>query len=211
MRELLVAILAAGASRRLGQPKQLVKIDGEPLLRRQCRIALETNIGSIAVICGCHADLCIAEISDFPVSIRRNERWEEGISSSIREAARAAIEHQADALLILHVDQYRIAPEDLRTLHAAWLAATNSNIAFRSCNHAYAGPPVIFPAMLFQELLELRGDQGARSVLANLDDQALIEVAMPRAVYDLDLPADLVGATASDRGESAARDGSASM
>ena len=50
---LVLAILAAGASRRLGQPKQLVSLEGELLLRRQCRIALEAQIGRVAVILGC--------------------------------------------------------------------------------------------------------------------------------------------------------------
>src|SRR5689334_4089900 len=61
-----VAILASGASRRLGQPKQLVSLEGEPLLRRQCRIAVEARIGPVAVILGCHANECDQLIEGLP-------------------------------------------------------------------------------------------------------------------------------------------------
>ncbi|HKD35269.1 MAG TPA: NTP transferase domain-containing protein, partial [Pirellulales bacterium] len=88
---LLVAILAAGASRRLGQPKQLIELRGEPLLRRQCRMTIEADIGPVAVVLGSHANGCAATIADLPVARHINENWQEGLGASIREAARAAI------------------------------------------------------------------------------------------------------------------------
>src|SRR3954469_1035503 len=93
--DLLLAILAAGASRRLGQAKQLVMIENEPLLRRQCRIALESQIGDVVAILGCHADPCRRTIADLSLSIRINEEWSEGLASSIRHATRAAMEIDA--------------------------------------------------------------------------------------------------------------------
>ncbi|MCI0366462.1 MAG: nucleotidyltransferase family protein [Phycisphaerales bacterium] len=197
--ELLIAILAAGASQRLGQPKQLVDVNGEPLLRRQCRVAIEARVAPVAAICGCQADTCIAQIADLPVTIRRNEQWREGIASSIREAVGAAIEIHAGALLILHGDQYRVTAEDLRGLHAAWIAS-DSSMACRSRHADYTGPPVILPAALFGKLLKLRGDEGARPVLSGLDAASLIEVTMPNAVHDLDLPAQLYRPSVKNRG-----------
>jgi molybdenum cofactor cytidylyltransferase len=188
--DVLIAILAAGASRRLGRPKQLVEIDGESLLRRQCRVAIDSRIAPVVVICGCHADLCMAEVSDLSVAIRRNEHWEEGIASSIREATLAAMENDAAGLLILHGDQYRIAAQDLRNLYAAFAAAGSSK-AHRARHGDYAGPPVILPASLFGELMQLRGDEGARPVLSMLDPDSLRDVEMPNAIHDLDLPAQL--------------------
>jgi CTP:molybdopterin cytidylyltransferase MocA len=190
--ELLIAILAAGASRRLGRPKQLVDVDGELLLRRQCRVAIESCLGPVAVICGCQAEACTAPIIDLPVAVQRNERWREGVASSIRQATRAASENNAIALLILHGDQYRVTAEDLRTLHAAWRgAASRASTVCRARHADYAGPPVIWPAALFGELMRLQGDEGARSVLSTLDADSLIDVAMPNSMYDLDLPAQL--------------------
>jgi CTP:molybdopterin cytidylyltransferase MocA len=194
---LVIAIPAAGASRRLGRPKQLVDIGGEPLIRRQCRVAVESGVGPVIVICGCSAESCAAEISDLSVIVVRNELWREGMASSIREAARAATSEGAAALLILHSDQYRITADDLRTLHAAW-AAAGPSVACRSKCVGYSGPPVIVPARLFGTLLGLSGDQGARQVLSGLEPSSLREVDVPNAAHDLDVPAHLLEASCGD-------------
>ena len=198
--ELLIAIVAAGESRRLGQPKQLVNVEGESLIRRQCRVAIESCIGPVTVICGCQAEACSAQIMNLPVAVRHNEQWREGIASSIREATRAAIEKHSVALLILHADQYRVTCKDLRTLHAAWMTSAIST-ACRSRHADYAGPPVIFSVALFSQLMQLRGDEGARSILSTLDPDLLIDVSMPNAICDLDLPSQL-----SDISQESARD-----
>ena len=188
--DLLIAILAAGASRRLGQPKQLVMIDGETLLRRQCRMALEAQVGEVVVILGCHADRCSAAIADLPLSTRLNEDWSEGLASSIRIATRAAIEANAAGLLILHGDQYRLTSQDLQKLHAAW-SLSKSLSACRSRHEDYAGPPVILPASCFNDALNLQGDEGARRLLKAFAPDSLIDVAISSAIYDLDFAAQL--------------------
>jgi molybdenum cofactor cytidylyltransferase len=187
---LLVAILAAGASRRLGQPKQLVAIDGEPMLRRQCRTALEAKIGPVAVILGCRAAECAATIADLPVERHVNERWVDGLGTSIRSAANVAVTAGAAGLLLLHADQYRVTPADLHALNAAWLKIDGLSACISVSGDA-SGPPVIFPQSCFGRLLTLDGDQGARSVLAELPDSAVKRVPMPNAFIDLDRPADL--------------------
>src|SRR5690349_12404524 len=113
---LLIAILAAGASRRLGRAKQLVHLEGEPLIHRQCRIAVESKCGEVVVILGASADECAHAVADLPVTTRFNREWEEGMAASIREATRAAIEASADGLMIVQVDQYAVTPADLAQL-----------------------------------------------------------------------------------------------
>jgi molybdenum cofactor cytidylyltransferase len=89
--DLLVVILAAGASRRLGSAKQLVRIGGEPLLRRQCRCALRARVGEVLVILGCDAEQHSRVIADMPVEVRVNDEWQEGIAATLRVAIGAAI------------------------------------------------------------------------------------------------------------------------
>jgi CTP:molybdopterin cytidylyltransferase MocA len=187
---LLVAILAAGASRRLGQPKQLVEIDGEPILRRQCRMALEARLGTVAVILGCGAAECAATIADLPVETHINDQWADGLGSSIRSAGKVAIAAGANGLLLLHADQYRVTPADLRALLAAWLESDCLS-ACVSIWGSESGPPVIFPQSCFHDLLSLDGDVGARRVLTKLPPAAVQRVTMPNAFFDLDQPADL--------------------
>jgi CTP:molybdopterin cytidylyltransferase MocA len=187
--QVLVTILAAGASRRLRQPKQLVTIGGESLLRRQCRVALESQTGSVAVVLGCHASECGAVISDLPVARHLNENWEEGLSSSIRQAAKVAIAAHVGGLLLLHVDQFRLTPADLKSLYAAWTESPRC-----ACVAIYGddfGPPVIFPRHCFAKLLQLKGDVGARRVLTSLPARDLRLVTLCNAKDDLDEPSQL--------------------
>src|SRR5258706_1307504 len=160
--DLLVVILAAGASRRLGSAKQLVSIGGEPLLRRQCRCALRARVGRVLVILGCDADRHRRVIADLPVEVRVNDEWQEGIAATLRHAVGAAMVRGA-ASLVLPCDQYRITPNDLRTLHDTWRQTPSAACVSRW--HDYAGPPAILPIECYDEVLGLRGDTGASVLL----------------------------------------------
>ncbi len=180
---IVVAVLAAGASRRLRRPKQLVPIGGEPLLRRQCRCALAAGVGEVVAVLGCNADQHIRVISDLPVAVRVNGRWAEGLASSLRCAVRVATLRDA-ALLVLPCDQYRIVPMDIRALYDTWRRTPERACVSR--HGQYVGPPVIIPVPYHQHILGLHGDVGARSVLYRPDRLLPIELTNPRATFDLD-------------------------
>jgi len=187
--DLVVAVLAAGASRRLGRAKQLVPIGGEPLLRRQCRCALDARIGAVVAILGCddaqHRELIV----DLPVEVRVNNEWQEGLAATLRCAVRAAKVRQA-ALLVLPCDQYRIIPYDLRTLYDHW--RWTPSIACVSRWGRYAGPPAILPIHHHDDdVLRLRGDIGARSLLYDRHRPSPDEILNPRAAFDLDSPEEM--------------------
>jgi len=191
--DLIVAVLAAGASRRLGCAKQLVPIGGEPLLRRQCRCALAARIGEVVAILGCddaqHRDVIV----DLPVEVRVNNEWREGLAATLRCAVRAAKERRA-ALLVLPCDQYRIIPDDLRTLYEHWRWAPS--MACVSRWGRYAGPPAILPFDYYDDVLRLRGDVGARSLLHDIRRPRPEEIPNPRATFDLDVPEEMTIAEA---------------
>jgi CTP:molybdopterin cytidylyltransferase MocA len=186
--DLVVAVLAAGASRRLGRAKQLVPIGGEPLLRRQCRCALSARVGDVVAILGFDDAQHREVIADLPVEVRINNQWQEGMAATLRTAVRAAKARDA-ALLVLPCDQYRVIPDDLRTLYDNW--RWTPGIACVSRWGRYAGPPAILPIGCHDEVLRLRGDIGARSVLYDRRRQRPDEIPNPRATFDLDSPEEM--------------------
>jgi CTP:molybdopterin cytidylyltransferase MocA len=191
--DLLVVILAAGASRRLGRSKQLVSIGGEVLLRRQCRCALDAGVGPVLVVLGHDADRHKRVVADLQLDVRVNDEWQEGIAATLRLAVGVAIARRA-ALLVFPCDQYRITPNDLRTLRDRWRLAPT--VACLSRCGEYAGPPAILPIAYHERALSLRGDTGARALLYGQGRLQPAEVVNPRAPYDLDSPQDLTVAQA---------------
>ena len=188
-RRLLVAVLAAGGSRRLGRPKQLISIDGEPLVRRQCGVALLADLGPVAVIVGSHGDDVAAVLKDLPIDICWNPDWEEGLAASLRCAVTAARVNHAAALLMLACDQYRITASDLRQLRDVWRDGGGVACVSRAGEHV--GPPAVLPPDCYDQLLDLHGDVGARPVLFDPRRLPPIEVENPRAIFDLDYPQDV--------------------
>jgi CTP:molybdopterin cytidylyltransferase MocA len=185
--ELLVAVLAAGASRRLGRPKQLVELNGEPLVRRLCQTAIEAGIGPVAVVLGCRREQIAPVVADLPLQVLVNDAWDEGMASSVRTATLAALGLKVSALLLLHCDQYAVACDDLVQLRNAWRASPGSACLSRDGEHL--GPPAILPAALFDRLLTLVGDTGPRAILRG--ETRVVEVPIPSAARDVDRPSDL--------------------
>jgi CTP:molybdopterin cytidylyltransferase MocA len=154
-------VLAAGASRRLGRPKQEVIIGGETLLQRAVRLAREASLSPIIVVTRADTDYSKALRSGGPVLIGINLEADEGIASSIRCGISLASSHDVAGAVILSCDQPALRAEHLRGLIEDKGRITGS---------AYAGSigvPAYFPAATFPLLLQLRGDAGARRFLTN--------------------------------------------
>lgn len=181
------AVLAAGASSRLGAPKQLLKLNGETLVHRAARCALESGADRVIVIVGDAGDLVTRELEDLDVAVVRNELWHSGMSSSLRAAVRAA--SQFDALLVLLCDQPLVTGMDLRILLSAWKADGRS-IAAASYGQSL-GVPAVFDRSLFEELLALTGDRGAKAVIL-ADEDRVTAVTITAAATDIDSPEDAI-------------------
>jgi len=182
-----VVILAAGASSRLGQPKQLVEIDGQPLVRRQVEIALTIQPARVVVVTGGQASDVEQAIAGMGVDCCFNQHWEKGMGNSLAAGIRAMPERVRGAMLLL-VDQWRIQPGDLDDLVTTW--AKDPLAAVTACWGDTSGPPVIFPRSLFAPLSRLTGDRGARHLLKKFSG-GLVKVQMDHAQFDLDSPQQL--------------------
>jgi molybdenum cofactor cytidylyltransferase len=182
-----ILILAAGASTRLGQPKQLVRLGGRPALHRVIASATQVAGHDVTVVLGAHAKEMTYLLNRTSASWVINREWEQGLSSSLR-AGLAALPPACEATLILLGDQVGVTAEDLRRLVDAWKGSESSIAA--SVYDRHVGVPAIFPHAYFSEMAELRGDQGARAILERNRDR-LIRVKMPSAALDLDTPEQL--------------------
>lgn len=200
---LAVVILAAGQSSRLGHAKQLVKLDNQTLIERQCKLAkniaphvvcvLGANITEIApVITSSH------ELQD--IQLVENKQWHQGMSSSIAAGITALPSHIEAAMIVL-VDQWQLTTDDLDKLVNHWQKNKNTIVIASSelkllsesdsANAKYLGPPVIFPAKYFDELRSLTGESGAKPVIKK-HIQSLSKVEISRAQADLDTPEHLI-------------------
>jgi molybdenum cofactor cytidylyltransferase len=178
-------VLAAGASSRLGQPKQLIQVAGETLLERSIRIAREAGCAPVVVVLGAGSDEVSARCSLTDAIVVVNFDWEEGMASSIR-AGLAALESvitgqpgDCHGVLLMTCDQPAVTPGHLRALMASG-ALTASAYAGRR------GVPAYFPAANLSALQRLSGDSGARSLL-----RAASAIELPGGELDIDTPADL--------------------
>jgi len=183
MPELACVILAAGGSARLGQPKQLVKIDGETLLRRTARLAAEAVCDPIVVVLGSEAERMRAEVFEYDTVIVTNSDWSSGMGSSLRSGveAVAGLDPQPANVLLLVCDQLALSADVLRRLierHRPG-AITASRYGGRP------GVPAIFSAAFYPELMAVTGDRGARGILER-HASAVTCVDFPEGEADLD-------------------------
>jgi molybdenum cofactor cytidylyltransferase len=186
-----VIVLAAGSSSRLGQPKQLVKLGGRPVLHTVVSNAVAVAGNCVTVVLGAHAQELTRLLAHSPASVVVNRRWEEGLASSLRYGL-SSVPSTCTAALVMLGDQVAVTADDLKRLVNAWKG--HDTVIAASVYRGHVGVPAIFPQWCFSELRELRGDRGARTVLER-HAHRLAHVQMPNAAIDLDTPEDLAALT----------------
>lgn len=183
-------IIAAGASSRLGQPKQLVKWQGETLLQRAIRIARESGTAPVLVVLGAHREEIESRVDFCGTKIVVNRNWQEGMAGSIRFGIEGLKEKsfEAEGALLMICDQPAVTTDHLRQMLDAFHRNPTSAVA--SLYAGKRGIPAIFPSEAFPDLLALRGDMGARGLLLK-PDRKVIEIPLRNGDQDIDSPEDL--------------------
>ena len=182
-----VVIPAAGASQRLGQPKQLVQYKGKTLIQRAVETAASLAPVEVIVVTGANAEAVKDAVGKTYAQCVHNSNWGDGMGGSIAVGTQA-VHASSEGLMILLCDQWRIEPEDLQLLVSMW-QADPTRITCAETSGRYS-PPVIFPQVCFQELGALNGDQGAHSILKT-HGGLLNGVNIRHADVDLDTPSQL--------------------
>ena len=173
-------MLAAGASRRLPGPKQLLRYKGVMLIRRAAQTAVEAACGPVILVLGAGAEQIRAEVADLDVRIVENPHAAEGLSTSVRAGL--------DALCVAgDPDQPLVTAEILRNIVAAFAATRPPVVA---CEYAgTVGVPALFDRTLFGELRALEGDRGARPVLQRHASET-VRMPFEPGSLDIDTPED---------------------
>jgi molybdenum cofactor cytidylyltransferase len=184
-------VLAAGASSRLGRPKQLMLHEGVPLVVRAARTALATGADPVVVVLGANAEAVRATLSAIPVTSVGNPEWCHGIGTSVATGVRVIIScaPSVAGILVMLTDQPLVGDAALGRLMDAWSDSDRHSIAAA----AYAntiGVPAVFGRGHFDALCSLPPAAGAARLLRQANARVR-RVAMPEAALDIDTPDDL--------------------
>lgn len=185
-------VLAAGGSRRLGTPKQLLRRAGETLAHRAVRLASATQPQRLLMVIGAHADEVREAVADLRVEILVNNEWQEGLASSLRAAA-GALDESASAL-ILGCDQPALEQSHLQRLLSG--AAVSASGCAATLHGAAWGIPAMTSAAVLREAHGLHGDSGLRGALQRVPAESIYLLEAIELEFDLDTPADLEKAVA---------------
>lgn len=186
--EVGIIILAAGRSERLGHPKQLVKFNGQGLLTHTVKTALAIS-DRVAIVLGAFIAQIVAELDATKAVIVENQSWEEGMGSSIRIGLNTIqdIYPDCEAVIFLACDQPFVTEAHLQTLVTTAENSPKTIVASQYANTS--GIPVLFKKQHWPALLEIKGDKGAHSVLANHSED-IENVFFKNGEIDVDTPED---------------------
>jgi molybdenum cofactor cytidylyltransferase len=180
-------VLAAGLSRRMGEAKLLLPVDGRPIVRHAVEGVRAAGLDPVLVVTGPDPAAIESALAGLDARIVVNPAPETGQAGSVR-AGVAALPATVDTVLIALGDQPLLAPDIIPALLAAHRASGRPIVAPRYQDGP--GNPVLFDRAVFPELLALEGDRGARPVIVR--DPARVEwVTLDRPMPpDVDTPAD---------------------
>lgn len=182
-------ILAAGASVRMGKPKQLLEFNGETLLQRAIQTALDSECRPIVVVLGAQIGVLKNEIRDFDVQIVENSDWKKGMSSSIKKGLEKLLQinKQIGGVLIMVCDQPFVSAELINQIIETH-RKTNSLIVASEYNETL-GVPALFNSRMFPQLLDLESSGGAKKIIKQFQKETAV-VLFEKGEFDIDTPED---------------------
>jgi molybdenum cofactor cytidylyltransferase len=184
-----IVILAAGESKRLGNPKQLLSFGGNTLLARVAATASASGLYPVMAVLGANAEKIRPTLNIPGIQVVNNNDWKEGMASSIRKGLANMMElfPQVDGVILLVCDQPYLDHGLIKTLIEA---QRDADLPAAAASYGgKLGTPALFHKHLFSELMSLSGDTGARKMLEQ-NRENVVEVEFERGVVDIDTQED---------------------
>ena len=171
----------------MGSPKLLLDWHGEALVRWVARLALSAGCSPIIVITGAGEENIHKALQGLPVHYAHNPDWESGQSTSVMAGIKA-LPANVDAVIVFLGDQPQIPLSVAQHLLRVYNDNPRESILIPSYNEKRANP-VLLARSIFEELTNLEGDAGARTIFSR-HPVRLIPFDNPELLLDVDLPAD---------------------
>lgn len=184
-------VLAAGSARRMGTNKVLLELEGESLLRRVARRALEAGLDPVVVVLGHEADRARAELHDLACTTVHNPDHARGIATSLSAGVRA-LPAEAGAAVVLLADMPFVDAAMIRAVVARH-GETGAPVVSSRYGEVSA-PPTLYHRALFPEITGGEGE-GREVVRRHRGEAAWVDWP-PSALADVDVPGDLERARA---------------
>lgn len=177
-------VLAAGASTRMGQPKLLLPLGGEPLVRRVAREVLAAGYDEVLVVAGYEHERTVTALAGMDVRHVINSEYETGMGSSFRTAVGALT--GSDAAMFALADQPLLTAAEYRRLLDTYRSHPGGIVRVRYGE--VTAPPHLFASRFFPELAQL--EHGARPVLQKHAADTIVLQLDPELLLDVDTPED---------------------
>ena len=186
-----IIVLAAGASRKMKEPKQLLEFEGKTLLRRAVETAIESICKPVVVVLGANFEKTFSEIKDLPVEICFNENWQSGLSSSIKTGIENLLEIEPDisAVMFTFADQPFVTAKHINHFAERFYESKSAIIAAKY--NGAIGVPGLFAKEIFDDFFELSGDKGAKLILEKRREM-LETIELTEAAFDIDTQQDFI-------------------
>ena len=184
-----IMILAAGASTRMGTPKQLLLYQGRSFLKYITEIALASVCQPVVVVLGANVEQIHPQIKQLPVKVVKNLDWACGMSTSIKSGIELLnnLPQKIEAVVIILCDQPFVSPQIINQLVDAYYSTKKSIIACEYGNTL--GVPALFNQTFFSELAALKETSGAKKVINNNLNE-VFSIPFPLGDMDIDTPKD---------------------
>lgn len=179
-------ILAAGESKRMRRPKQLIKWHGRALIEHVTQQAVDAALKPVVVVTGHRADEVRAALNHPLATVVHNPDWPEGMSTSVRSGV-AVLTSDIDAAVFLLIDQPRVDAAHIKAMITMYHNSGKPIIV--SSYKGRRSSPTLFDRSFFEQLMHASGDSGGRAIIkANPESVASVEAANESTLVDIDTP-----------------------